>query len=202
MNAALCYSIFDESIRDYHRSDHVDAPLVNPHPAGSIEQLLYLKNWIDTVQWHLEDLIRDPHLDPVAGMALKRRIDASNQHRTDTVERIDDWFLAYFKEVTPQPDARLNSETPAWLVDRMSILTLKIWHMREQTQRTDTAAAHRENCSAKLALLVEQKTDLGQALDELLADMGSGRRRMKVYRQVKMYNDATLNPVLYKPVVS
>ena len=198
MNAALCYSVFQKSINEYHLQDDVDAPLQNPYADDSIENLLYLKNWIDTVQWHLEDIIRSPDISPTELVAVKRRIDKSNQDRTDTVEKMDDWFSRFFKDAIPQKGARLNSETPAWLVDRMSILTLKVYHMKEQTQRSDVGTNHLQKCQQKLTVLLEQQTDMGQCLDELIEDIQSGQRYMKVYRQMKMYNDNTLNPILYR----
>lgn len=197
MFTTLCNRIFGEVIDTYHRFDHVDQPLENPYEKGSIEYLLYWKNWIDTVQWHLEDIIRDPQIDPVAALALKRRIDASNQERTDLVEYIDSWFLDKFKEVTPQSDARINTESPAWAIDRLSILALKIYHMKKETERQDVSQTHRDECERKLAVLLQQREDLSTAIEELLEDMAAGRKYMKVYKQMKMYNDPELNPVLY-----
>ena len=197
LSARQCYEVFRRSIADYHRTDDVDTPVKNPYASGTFEALLYAKNWIDTVQWHLEDIIRLPTINPVEAVALKRRIDKSNQDRTDMVEQIDDQFIAEFGGVTPLPGARINSETPAWLLDRMSILLLKIYHMREQTERTDASADHIAKCQTKLAVLLEQENDMALAFDELIEDIGRGTRRFKVYRQMKMYNDASLNPVLY-----
>jgi hypothetical protein len=197
LSAESCYTAFQRSIDDYHLTDDVDAPVKNPYPNGSFEQLLYSKNWIDTVQWHLEDIIRDPNIDPAEGIRIKRRIDKSNQDRTDLVEKIDDWFLQEFGGVEPKPGARINSETPAWLLDRMSILLLKIYHMKEQTLRQDVSAEHIAKCNQKLGILLEQRNDMKLAFDELIEDIGSGARRFKVYRQMKMYNDASLNPILY-----
>jgi hypothetical protein len=196
-SAKECYSVFQKSIDDYHIYDHVDAPLANPYPEGSFEALLYVKNWIDTVQWHLEDIIRLPDIEPVEGIKIKRRIDRSNQDRTDTVEKMDDHFLILFKDVTANPGTRINSETPAWLLDRMSILLLKIYHMKEQTERTDASADHIAKCQVKLNVLMEQRMDMQLAFDELMEDISKGVRRFKVYRQMKMYNDASLNPMLY-----
>lgn len=198
LNANQCYTIFNKSIDDYHKTDNVDTLIQNPHTTGSFEALLYHKNWIDTVQWHLEDIIRLPEINPTEALAIKRRIDKSNQDRTDRVEQIDDYFLEQFKNVVPKPGARINSETPAWLLDRMSILLLKIFHMKEQVERTDATAEHIAKCQSKLAILMEQKTDMQLAFDELMEDIGSGNRRFKVYRQMKMYNDASLNPMLYQ----
>ena len=197
IDSELCNRAFDQSIIDYHKTDDVDTSIQNPYQAESLEGLLYLKNWIDTVQWHLEDIIRRPDLSAEELVGIKRRIDASNQDRTDTVEKIDDWFLNFFKDITPGPGARMNSETPAWLVDRLSILALKVYHMEEQTKRTDVDAAHLESCKQKLSILLEQRVDLSRSLDELIEDIQSGVRYMKVYRQMKMYNDKTLNPELY-----
>lgn len=198
MNASVCNEIFAIVLRDYHETDHVDAPLKNPYATGSIEALLYHKCWIDTVQWHLEDLVRNPSIDPVEGIALKRRIDASNQHRTDLVEFIDSWLLDHFKNTTPLSTAKINTESPAWAIDRLSILALKIYHMQIETERVDAAPAHRSRCQEKLAVLLEQRKDLSISIDQLLADISKGAKYMKVYRQMKMYNDASLNPVLYQ----
>jgi len=197
LTANDCYKIFQQSIDNYHQLDDVNALAKSPYAAESFESLLYLKNWIDTVQWHLEDIIRLPDINPVEGIQIKRRIDKSNQDRTDMVEKIDDYFLEQFKRVTPKPVARINSETPAWLLDRMSILMLKIYHMKEQADRKDAGIEHVSKCQIKLNVLLEQKADMQLAFDEMLEDIGSGNRRFKVYRQMKMYNDASLNPILY-----
>lgn len=191
------YPIFERAIDDYHRTDHVDAPVRNPYPTPGIEADLYLKNWIDTVQWHLEDIIRDPDIDPLRALEIKRRIDRSNQERTDLVERIDSYFLTLYRDVQPLPEATINTESPAWAVDRLSILALKIYHMREEAGRTDADPEHIAACRRKLAVLTEQRADLSTALDQLLNDIAHGRKYMKVYRQMKMYNDPSLNPVLY-----
>ena len=193
-----CNEIFNLAIRDYHVKDNVDTPINNPYDRDSIENRLYLKCWIDTVQWHYEDIIRDPHIDPVAALQLKRRIDQSNQDRTDLVEQIDSYFRHTYSNVKPLPDATINTESPAWAVDRLSILALKIYHMREQTERTDASDEHRQKCQAKLDVLLEQQKDLSTAIDQLLADIAAGRKYMKVYRQMKMYNDPSTNPILYK----
>lgn len=190
-------AIFNRAIEDYHRHDDVDHVFETPFAAGSLDALLYEKNMVDTVQWHLEDIIRDPNIDPVDALALKRRIDRSNQVRTDMVEDIDTWFRALYENVTPLPDATINTESPAWAIDRLSILALKIWHMREQTARTDADPAHLEKCAGRLAVLLEQREDLTAAISRLLDDIGCGRKFMKVYRQMKMYNDPATNPVLY-----
>lgn len=192
-----CNQIFDATVALYHKTDDVDAPLQNPYEAGTIEAQLTLKCWIDAVQWHLEDIIRDPDIDPVAALALKRRIDRSNQDRTDLVEQIDTYFRSRYAGVKPLPSATINTESPAWAIDRLSILALKIWHMREQAERTDAAPEHLAKCQSKLAVLLEQRTDLSTAIDQLLADIEAGRKYMKVYRQMKMYNDPATNPVLY-----
>jgi len=197
MDSLLCNSIFDQSINDYHKTDSVDAPLKNPHPNGSIESLLYRKNWIDTVQWHLEDIIRRPDLETQAFIATKRRIDLSNQDRTDTVEVLDDRLIEMLSGSTPKEGARMNTETPAWVLDRLSILALKLYHMREQTERPEAAEDHKIKCGQKLAILEEQRADLSRSFDELLEDIRAGIRFTKVYRQMKMYNDSSLNPQLY-----
>lgn len=197
LNATECYSVFQHSIDDYHVHDHVDTPLKNPYSKESFESLLYAKNWIDTVQWHLEDIIRLPEINPVEALQIKRRIDKSNQERTDMVERIDDYFLEKFSAVVPKESARINSETPAWLLDRMSILMLKIYHMREQTERKDVSEDHLKKCQSKLSVLLEQQLDMHTAFEQLIEDIKNGDRKIKVYRQMKMYNDASLNPMLY-----
>lgn len=189
--------VFDRCVADYHKHDNVDAPAVNPYPENTLEHILYEKNYVDAVQWHLEDIIRDPEIDPVAALALKRRIDASNQVRTDYVEDLDTWFLNKYADVTPLPDATINTESPAWALDRLSILALKIWHMREQVERKDAEKAHIDKCAAKLAVLLSQREDLTDAIDTLIDDIAAGRKYMKVYRQMKMYNDPSTNPVLY-----
>jgi hypothetical protein len=199
LSAEECYKAFERSIADYHKFDDVDKEIANPYPAGSFEALLYSKNWIDTVQWHLEDIIRKPEIDPKEGIAIKRRIDKSNQDRTDTVEKIDDYFLEQFRSVQPKSSSRMNSETPAWLLDRMSILLLKIYHMKEQTERKDASAEHIHRCRQKLNVLMEQRNDMRIAYDELIEDISNGNRKFKVYRQMKMYNDSSLNPMLYQP---
>ena len=190
-------SIFGQVIKDYHLTDNVDTPIKNPYEQGTIEHSLYLKCWIDTVQWHYEDIIRDPQINPTEALALKRRIDQSNQDRTDLVEEIDTYFRNCYSEVTPLPDARLNTESPAWAVDRLSILALKIYHMQEQVERNDASPEHIERCQLKLSVLLEQRVDLSTAIDQLLDDYKAGRKVMKVYRQMKMYNDPTTNPILY-----
>jgi hypothetical protein len=198
LTANECYSVFQQSIVDYHVANHVDTPVKTPYPSGSFEALLYAKNWIDTVQWHLEDIIRDPAIDPGEGLKIKRRIDKSNQDRTDLVEKVDNVFLEEFHSVVYKPGARINSETPAWLLDRMSILMLKIYHMKEQTERNDVSEDHLLKCQAKLKVLMEQQEDMRNAFDQLIEDIRNGERKFKVYRQMKMYNDASLNPVLYQ----
>ena len=190
--------IFNQVIKDYHLTDNVDTPIHNPYERESIDYKLYLKCWIDTVQWHYEDIIRDPHIDPIEALALKRRIDRSNQDRTDLVEEIDSYFRQYYSDVKPLDDARLNTESPAWAVDRLSILALKIYHMQEQVERKDASADHIAKCQAKLNVLFEQQKDLSLAIDQLLEDIEAGRKYMKVYRQMKMYNDPATNPILYK----
>ncbi|MBR4829558.1 MAG: DUF4254 domain-containing protein [Muribaculaceae bacterium] len=192
-----CNEIFDQTVKLYHVTDDVDAVFNNPYDEDSIEGRLAWKHWIDAVQWHLEDIIRDENIDPVEALALKRRIDHSNQDRTDLVEEIDDYFHKKYADVVVQPTATLNTESPAWAIDRLSILALKIWHMREQTERTDADAAHIAKCRVKLDVLLEQRKDLTLAISQLIDDISAGRKFMKVYHQMKMYNDPDTNPVLY-----
>jgi hypothetical protein len=202
MISSLCNNIFKESILNYHVSDKVDTVINNPYSTGTIEHLLYLKNWIDTVQWHLEDIIRNPAIDPTEALAIKRRIDSSNQERTDVVEYIDSYFLDKYKNVVPQAGASVNTESPAWAIDRLSILALKIYHMEAEANRADATDEHKADCRKKLNVLVEQRSDLSNAIDELISDIENGKKYMKVYRQMKMYNDPSLNPVLYQQQTS
>ena len=202
MISSLCITIFEESINNYHITDNVDNPVRNPYPKDKLEHLLYLKNWIDTVQWHLEDLIRNPAINAVEALAIKRRIDSSNQERTDVVEYIDSHFLEKYKNITSLKEASINTESPAWAIDRLSILALKIYHMQAEANRTDASQDHIAACRQKLTILVEQRNDLSQAIDELLRDIEQGKKYMKVYRQMKMYNDPSLNPVLYQQQTS
>ena len=196
MNATLCFDIFTKVIDTYHISDDVDFAMKNPFEG--IEALLYHKSWIDTVQWHLEDIIRDPNINPVDALVIKRRIDKSNQDRTDMVEKVDDWFWNYFGTNNDLSCGKINTESPAWVIDRLSILALKVYHMQEQVDRTDADAAHTDKVQEKLNVLLEQKRDLSLAFNQLIDDVNEGRKYMKVYRQMKMYNDESLNPVLYK----
>jgi len=193
----LCNRIFNESVLDYHQTDDVDTPIQNKYELKSIEYYLFLKNWIDTVQWHLEDIIRNPEIDPVEALALKRRIDKSNQDRTDLVELIDSYFLDIYKDVNIKNDAKINTESPAWAIDRLSILHLKIYHMQQEVDRKDSSAEHLTQCKTKLNILLEQKEDLSLAINQLIEDIANGEKKMKVYKQMKMYNDPALNPVLY-----
>lgn len=189
--------IFQEVIEKYHVINTVDQPFENPYPKSDlIEHLLYRKCWIDTVQWHYEDIIRDPQIDPVAALTLKRQIDASNQDRTDMVEYVDSYFLEKYKNVIVKNNATINTESPAWGIDRLSILALKVYHMNEEATRIDASDAHRAACKTKLDILLEQRVDLSTAIDTLLSDIENGDKYMKVYKQMKMYNDDELNPVL------
>lgn len=192
-----CWQVFRQAITDYHQNDNVDSAMQNPYTEGDIKYELYTKEWIDTVQWHLEDIIRDPKIKPVTALEIKRRIDRSNQARTDLVERIDSYFLTKYKDVKPLPDATINTESPAWAVDRLAILALKIYHMRIEAERKDASDEHRSRCQKKLDVLLEQQKDLSTAIDSLLDDIEAGRKYMKVYKQMKMYNDKDTNPVLY-----
>lgn len=196
MFSEFAFGIFEESIDKYHIEDRVDQSFENPYPTDDVAHLLYRKNWIDTVQWHYEDIIRDPEIDPVAALVLKRKIDASNQERTDLVEYIDSYFLNKHRGATIGETAQINTESPAWAIDRLSILALKIYHMRQEADREDASEAHRRTCQGKLKTLLEQRADLSSAIDQLLDDIASGKKYMKVYKQMKMYNDEELNPVL------
>lgn len=193
----LFWKVFNQAITDYHKYDDVDHEIENPYDRSQLEHLLYHKNWVDTVQWHFEDIIRDPEIDPAAALVLKRRIDASNQVRTDMVEYIDSYFLDKYKDVNVAADAKINTESPAWAIDRYSILALKIYHMEQETKREDVDQAHKEACQKKLDVLKEQHKDLSTAIEELIEDIEAGRKYMKVYKQMKMYNDPNLNPILY-----
>ncbi len=190
--------IFDRSVNDYHKWDNVDAEMINPFNQGTLEYFLYEKNWIDAVQWHLEDIIRDPGIDPVKALAIKRRIDNSNQERTDLVEMIDSYFMELFSNVIPRNDATINTETPAWAIDRLSILALKIYHMKIESERSNASNDHIARCKEKYRTLLTQREDLSLAIDQLLTDIEEGRKFMKFYKQMKMYNDPALNPILYQ----
>ena len=190
--------IFHQSVEDYHLTDNINQPCNNPYPDGTIEHDLYQKNWIDAVQWHLEDIIRDPDINPQEALLLKRRIDKSNQDRTDLVEQIDSYFWTKFHSIKPLPNATINTESPAWAIDRLSILHLKMYHMQEQVNRIDASAEHIQKCKDKLHVLLQQYSDLSEAISCLLKDYASGKRIMRVYKQMKMYNDASTNPVLYR----
>jgi Protein of unknown function (DUF4254) len=198
MISQVCNTIFNTCIKHYHQADSVHAAIKNPHAAESFEHLLYQKNWVDTVQWHLEDIVRNPQINPVEGLALKRSIDASNQVRTDMVEYIDAYFLNKYAVVQTLTTATVNTESPAWAIDRLSILALKIYHMQAEVDRIDADEIHQKNCLVKLNILLEQRKDLSQSIDELITDIANGNKIMKVYKQMKMYNDPLLNPVLYQ----
>ena len=195
-NTAL--KIFQESVDEYHKYDDIAHPINNRYPEDSLSHLLYKKNWIDTVQWHYEDIIRDPKINPDKGMEIKRKIDKSNQDRTEMVEYIDSYFLNKYSNVIPKENALINSESPAWALDRLSILVLKIYHMDEEYRREGTGEDHKNSCKIKLDILLEQRKDLAEAIDALLYDIANGDKKMKVYKQMKMYNDESLNPILYK----
>ena len=195
--SSLAIKVFEKSVDDYHVYDDINRSASNPYNKKDFEHLLYEKNWIDAVQWHYEDIIRDPDIDPNEGMSLKRLIDSSNQNRTEMVEYIDSYFLKLYSNVSPKPDAKVNTESPAWALDRLSILILKIYHMKEESLRKDVSEQHRNTCNEKLQVLLEQQKDLSESIDQLLEDLSKGEKKMKVYKQMKMYNDETLNPVLY-----
>ena len=195
-NSAL--GIFQQSVADYHKHDNINQPIKNPYAESDLSHLLYKKNWIDTVQWHYEDIIRDPNINPEKGMEIKRKIDKSNQERTEMVEYIDSYFLNKYSQTIPKENASINSESPAWALDRLSILVLKIYHMDEEYRREDASEDHKNSCKQKLEILLEQRQDLSYAIDAFLSDISKGDKKMKVYKQMKMYNDESLNPILYK----
>ncbi len=195
-NSAL--GIFQQSVADYHKHDNINQPIKNPYAESDLSHLLYKKNWIDTVQWHYEDIIRDPNINPEKGMEIKRKIDKSNQERTEVVEYIDSYFLNKYSQTIPKENASINSESPAWALDRLSILVLKIYHMDEEYRREDASEDHKNSCKQKLEILLEQRQDLSYAIDAFLSDISKGDKKMKVYKQMKMYNDESLNPILYK----
>ena len=197
MISSLCNKIFEQSIFDYHINNEIDFPYQNPYQEYTIEHLLYKKNWIDDAQWHMEDVVRNPSIDCAEGLKWKRRIDESNQERTDLVEFIDSYFLERFKNVKPNENAKINTESPAWAIDRLSILALKIFHMQGESERKSASEEHRANCTHKLNILLQQRIDLSKSIDDLIEDIENGVKYMKVYKQLKMYNDPSLNPVLY-----
>jgi len=195
--SAFANQIFDALIQQYHLLDDIGQPYKNTYQENPLAALLYQKCWTDTVQWHVEDLVRDPQIDAAKGLAYKRLIDKLNQERTDTVEKIDDFYLHHFQQTKAEPHARVNTESPAWAIDRLSILALKTYHMQQEVLRIDIDTQKKTACQQKLNLLLEQRVDLSTSIDELLQDIAAGKKRMKVYRQMKMYNDPELNPVLY-----
>lgn len=197
MISEIANQIFIQAIEDYHQHDQIDHPIENPYPSDQLEHLLYRKCWIDTMQWHMEDIVRNPDIIPEEALMWKRRIDQSNQDRTDMVEYIDSYFLGKYASIQPLASARVNTESPAWAIDRLSILALKIFHMQQESVRESSDSAHREVCLQKLRVLEEQRYDLSTSIDQLLLDIEAGEKKMKVYKQMKMYNDPSLNPVLY-----
>lgn len=198
MNVAEFYNVFEKSIQDYHVLNTLEQKCVNPFATDSFESILYHKNWIDTVQWHCEDEIRNPNIALEDAILFKRKIDALNQERTDKVEQIDDFFIAKYSNVTPLENATWNTESPAWAIDRLSILALKIYHMYEELQRIDASKDYISQIQSKLDVLLLQKSDLIISINELLSDIAHGKKIMKVYRQMKMYNDLEMNPILRK----
>lgn len=191
-------TIFEASISKYHIKDDISILFESTYEKENINYLLDKKNWIDTVQWHLEDIIREPSIDSEKALVIKRMIDKSNQDRTDLVELIDDYYFEEFKDTKPNNDAFIATETPAWAIDRLSILNLKIYHMREEAERKDADSDHRQKCSHKLNVLLQQREDLSLALNQLFDNIKSGKAIIKTYKQMKMYNDPSLNPILRK----
>ncbi len=172
------------------------APIDNPY--RGFLNLVCEQHQRNFLLWHEEDKARDPTASDHEIAAVKRRIDRLNQERNDWIERLDEYILNNLAAwgVRPLPRAKLNTETPGAAIDRLSILALRIYHMEEQTQRTDVDEEHRERARAKLSILHQQHEDLSTALADLLADLFSGKRVMKIYRQFKMYNDPAYNPYL------
>ena len=196
--SSICNKVFKIAIDDYHIFNSVDGKKNNPFKGStSLEKIIYNKCWIDTVQWHLEDIIRKPNIEPSEALKIKRRIDSSNQDRTDIVEELDDYFFKKYFSETPKQEAILNTETPAWAIDRLSILSLKIYHMKEEAERDTASIDHRKKCSFKLSILMEQKSNLSMAIDQLFDNISNGKVRIATYKQMKMYNDESLNPELY-----
>lgn len=197
VTAEYCTSLFLSTIEEYHKTDNIETPCPVVE-SDTLEKILIRKCWIDTVQWHLEDLIRRPDLEPYQFILIKRKIDKSNQDRTDCVEQIDDYLMNEFNKVKIHENPRLNTETPAWVIDRLSILMLKIYHMNEQTERKDASIDHLKLCKQKLDTLIQQKLDLSFSFNYLLKELSEGISVMKLYRQMKMYNDPNTNPELYQ----
>ena len=196
--SSICNKVFKTAIDDYHISNSVNEKNNNPFKdSSSLEKIIYNKCWIDTVQWHLEDIIRKPNIEPSEALKIKRRIDSSNQDRTDMVEELDEYFFKKYSSENPNQDAILNTETPAWAVDRLSILSLKIYHMKEEAERDSASEDHRKKCSLKLSVLIDQKSNLSTAIDQLFENISNGKVRIATYKQMKMYNDESLNPELY-----
>ncbi|HIG89489.1 MAG: DUF4254 domain-containing protein [Flavobacteriaceae bacterium] len=192
--------IFNHATLDFKKTSEIDQPFINRYNADDhyIESVLYRKSWIDTVQWAYEDIIRDPNIDPQEALDLKRKIDTSNQDRTDTVEQLDEYFLEKYSSIKIVESATINTESPAWALDRLSILELKIYHMNIEANRDDASQKHRQKCMSKLRVLIQQRKDLSSAIDELLDEISKGKKYMKTYKQMKMYNDEELNPILRK----
>lgn len=196
--SSICNKVFKIAIDDYHISNSVDGKKTNPfNDSSSLEKIIYNKCWIDTVQWHLEDIIRKPNIEPSEALKIKRRIDSSNQDRTDMVEELDDYFFKKYSSENSKQESILNTETPAWAIDRLSILSLKIFHMKEEAERDTASIDHRKKCSIKLSILMEQKSNLSMAIDQLFDNISNGKVRIATYKQMKMYNDESLNPELY-----
>ena len=181
-------------VEEWHKSECL------PENSDSFYQLIYEQHLTNFKLWHEEDKARDPDASDNLIATVKRSIDRLNQKRNDEIEKIDEGLLKKLEQgsVKILEDATLNSETPGSMIDRLSINALKIYHMDEETRREEALKEHRVNCNKKLMILREQRLDLGRCLLEFLEDLISGRKTLKVYRQMKMYNDSSLNPVLYQ----
>ncbi len=195
ITSQICNKIFSKSLQAY-RCAMLDRPAEAIEGLSELERILYQKQQIDNEQWDLEDEIRNPKISSERGMELKRKIDKLNQERTDLVESLDDMIFDSMQGVDYQPNARISTETPAWAIDRLSILHIKIYRMSGEAVREDASAAHRAECRQKLVILERQLKDLSSAIDCLLEDMRNGRCQAKTYKQMKMYNDPELNPML------
>ena len=179
---------------------HVKAPEPDYVEASDFPNLVSMQHYVNFELWHQEDMARDPDATDSKIAAVKRAIDVLNQRRNDMIEQMDQYLLDELqkKKINYTSETEMNSETPGSIIDRLSINALKIYHMDEEIQRLDVTDEHRKKCSGKLSVLQDQRNDLKKSLETLLADLSSGKKRLKVYQQMKMYNDENLNPVLYQ----
>ena len=178
---------------------HEELPQDDSSESADFPSLVSAQHQVNFELWHQEDLARDPDVSDSKIAGVKRAIDVLNQRRNDLIEQLDQFLVNVLsrENVNTTDQTELNSETPGSMIDRLSINALKIYHMNEEIQREDVAESHRKKCFGKLSVLQEQREDLRQCLDKLLVDLSTGKKRLKVYQQMKMYNDESLNPVLY-----